>query len=77
MRRTEEEKLCCGLIETHHYLRYTQPVGEHLTRRSRNQTGELAFRLQASGFSQGLNEAVEHPLDLTDESIELTMGLSG
>jgi hypothetical protein len=30
VRRTEEEKLCCGLIETHHYLRYTQPVGEHL-----------------------------------------------
>jgi hypothetical protein len=30
VRRTEEEKLCCGLIESHHYLRYTQPVGEHL-----------------------------------------------
>jgi hypothetical protein len=30
VRRTEEEKLCCGLIETHHYLRYAQPVGEHL-----------------------------------------------
>lgn len=30
VRRTEEEKLCCGLLETHHYLRYTQPVGEHL-----------------------------------------------
>ena len=30
VRRTEEEKLCCGLIETHHYLKYTQPVGEHL-----------------------------------------------
>jgi hypothetical protein len=30
VRRTEEEKLCCGLIETHHYLGYVQPVGEHL-----------------------------------------------
>jgi hypothetical protein len=30
VRRTEEEKLCCGLLETYHYLRYTQPVGEHL-----------------------------------------------
>lgn len=30
VRRTEEEKLCCGLIETYHYLGYTQPVGEHL-----------------------------------------------
>jgi len=30
VRRTEEEKTCCGLIEMHHYLRYTQPVGEHL-----------------------------------------------
>jgi hypothetical protein len=30
VRRTQEEQLCCGLIETHHYLRYTQPVGEHL-----------------------------------------------
>jgi len=30
VRRTEEEQLCCSLIETHHYLRYTQPVGEHL-----------------------------------------------
>src|SRR5271157_4904560 len=30
VRRTDEEKLCCGLIETHHYLKYTQPVGEHL-----------------------------------------------
>jgi hypothetical protein len=30
VRRTQEEKLCCGLIETYHYLRYTQPVGEHL-----------------------------------------------
>lgn len=30
VRRTQDEKLCCGLIETHHYLRYTQPVGEQL-----------------------------------------------
>ena len=30
VRRTQDEALCCGLIETHHYLRYTQPVGEQL-----------------------------------------------
>jgi hypothetical protein len=30
VRRTDEERLCCGLIETYHYLKYTQPVGEHL-----------------------------------------------
>lgn len=30
VRRTDEEKLCCGLLETYHYLKYTQPVGEHL-----------------------------------------------
>jgi hypothetical protein len=30
VRRTEEEKTFNGLIETHHYLGYTQPVGEHL-----------------------------------------------
>ena len=30
VRRSEDEKLCCGLIETHHYLGYTQPVGEAL-----------------------------------------------
>ena len=30
VRRTREEALCNGLIETHHYLGYTQPVGEHL-----------------------------------------------
>jgi hypothetical protein len=30
VRRTQDETLCCGLIETHHYLRYTQPVGEQL-----------------------------------------------
>jgi hypothetical protein len=30
VRRTQDEKLCCGLIEGHHYLRYTQPVGEQL-----------------------------------------------
>lgn len=30
VRRTQDEKLCSGLIETYHYLRYTQPVGEHL-----------------------------------------------
>jgi hypothetical protein len=30
VRRTQDEKLCCGLIEAHHYLRYTQPVGEQL-----------------------------------------------
>lgn len=30
VRRTSEERLFNGLIETHHYLGYTQPVGEHL-----------------------------------------------
>ena len=30
VRRTSEEPLCDGLIEEHHYLGYTQPVGEHL-----------------------------------------------
>jgi len=30
VRRTEHEPLFDGLIETHHYLGYTQPVGEHL-----------------------------------------------
>jgi hypothetical protein len=30
VRRTAEEPLLNGLIETHHYLGYTQPVGEHL-----------------------------------------------
>jgi len=30
VRRTREEALCNSLIETHHYLGYTQPVGEHL-----------------------------------------------
>jgi hypothetical protein len=30
VRRTSEEALVDGLIETHHYLGYTQPVGEHL-----------------------------------------------
>lgn len=30
VRRTGEEQLFNGLIEQHHYLRYTQPVGEHL-----------------------------------------------
>jgi hypothetical protein len=30
VRRTDEEKLCCSLLETYHYLKYTQPVGEHL-----------------------------------------------
>jgi Domain of unknown function (DUF4338) len=30
VRRTAEEALFNGLIETHHYLRYVQPVGEHL-----------------------------------------------
>ena len=30
VRRTRQEALCNGLIETHHYLGYTQPVGEHL-----------------------------------------------
>jgi len=30
VRRTDEEPLFNGLIETHHYLGYTQPVGEHL-----------------------------------------------
>ena len=30
VRRTSEEALFNGLIEAHHYLGYTQPVGEHL-----------------------------------------------
>lgn len=30
VRRTAEEKLFDGLMEEHHYLRYTRPVGEHL-----------------------------------------------
>jgi hypothetical protein len=30
VRRTDEEPLVNGLIEMHHYLGYTQPVGEHL-----------------------------------------------
>ena len=30
VRRTPEEKLFNGLIETHHYLGYTQPVGEQM-----------------------------------------------
>ncbi len=30
VRRTPEEKLFNGLLQTHHYLAYTQPVGEHL-----------------------------------------------
>lgn len=30
VRRTPEEALFNGLVETHHYLGYTQPVGEHL-----------------------------------------------
>lgn len=30
VRRTDEEPLLNGLIEMHHYLGYTQPVGEHL-----------------------------------------------
>ena len=30
VRRTAEEPLFDSLIETHHYLGYTQPVGEHL-----------------------------------------------
>jgi hypothetical protein len=30
VRRTGDEALCNSLIETHHYLGYTQPVGEHL-----------------------------------------------
>jgi len=30
VRRTGEEAVVNGLIETHHYLGYTQPVGEHL-----------------------------------------------
>lgn len=30
VRRTDEEDLVESLIETHHYLRYVQPVGEHL-----------------------------------------------
>jgi len=30
VRRTPEEQLFGSLMETHHYLAYTQPVGEHL-----------------------------------------------
>jgi hypothetical protein len=30
VRRTQDEALFDGLIEEHHYLGYTQPVGEHL-----------------------------------------------
>lgn len=30
VRRTKEEKLFNALVETHHYLGYTPPVGEHL-----------------------------------------------
>jgi hypothetical protein len=30
VRRTPAEKLFGSLLEAHHYLRYTQPVGEHL-----------------------------------------------
>lgn len=30
VRRTPEEKLFGGLMQAHHYLSYTQPVGEHL-----------------------------------------------
>jgi hypothetical protein len=30
VRRTAEERMFNGLIEAHHYLGYTQPVGEHL-----------------------------------------------
>jgi hypothetical protein len=30
VRRTPQERLFNGLIEQHHYLGYTQPVGEHL-----------------------------------------------
>ena len=30
VRRTPEEKLFNSLLQTHHYLAYTQPVGEHL-----------------------------------------------
>ena len=30
VRRSSEETLFCALIDEHHYLGYTQPVGEHL-----------------------------------------------
>ena len=30
VRRTKEERVLDGLVEEHHYLGYTQPVGEHL-----------------------------------------------
>ena len=30
MRRTPEEALFNSLLQQHHYLGYTQPVGEHL-----------------------------------------------
>ncbi len=30
VRRSADERIFNGLIEEHHYLRYTQPVGEHL-----------------------------------------------
>jgi hypothetical protein len=30
VRRTDDEQLCNAMLETHHYLGYVQPVGEHL-----------------------------------------------
>jgi hypothetical protein len=31
VRRTPQEQIFSGLIESHHYLGYRQPVGEHLS----------------------------------------------
>jgi hypothetical protein len=37
VRRSAEEGLFNSLIAQYHYLGYSQPVGEHLSRPSRNQ----------------------------------------
>jgi hypothetical protein len=44
VRRTEDEALFNGLVQTYHYLGYTQPVGEHLKYlvRARGSGRELA-----------------------------------
>ena len=39
VRRTAEESLCNSLIQQHHYLGYTQPVGEHLKYLVRSRQG--------------------------------------
>jgi hypothetical protein len=41
VRRTPEERIFNGLIEEHHYLGYTQPVGEHLKYVVYARTGRL------------------------------------